>query len=89
MVTGDKMVYGLPWLDKMVYVDKTDIVAIKWSTVDKSLRAAFTLMKRPLALIKRPLGSIKWSTGDKRSTVQPATMEVVVTEMAVHLMKMR
>ena len=34
--TGDKMVYGLPWLDETaIDFDKTAIGAIKWSTGDK------------------------------------------------------
>ena len=34
--TGDKMVYGLPWLDETaIDFGKTAIGAIKWSTGDK------------------------------------------------------
>ena len=55
MVYGlDKMVYGLPWLEK---------TAIKWSTGDKMVYGCLRSIKRPLTLIKRPSGAIKWSTG--------------------------
>ena len=50
MVYGlDKMVYGLPWLDK---------TAIKWSTADKMVYGL-------PSLDKTVIGAIKWSTGDK------------------------
>ena len=56
MVYGlDKMVYGLPWLDK---------TAIKWSTGDKMV---YGLPPRPAprALPWLDKKARKWSTGDK------------------------
>ena len=57
MVYGlDKMVYGLPWLDK---------TAMKWSTGDKMVYGLPSFDKTAMGLDKRPSGAIKWSTGDK------------------------
>ena len=57
MVYGlDKMVYGLPWLDK---------TAMKWSTGDKMVYGLPSFDKTAMGLEKRPSGVIKWSTGDK------------------------
>ena len=53
MVYGlDKMVYGLPWLEK---------TAIKWSTGDKMVYGLLSLDKTAIGLDKT--GAIKWSTG--------------------------
>ena len=57
--TGDKMVYGLPWLDETaIDFGKTAIGAIKWSTGDKMVYVDKTAIKWS-TLIKRPAVAIK------------------------------
>ena len=68
MVYGlDKMVYGLPWLDK---------TAMKWSTGDKMVYGLPSFDKTAMGLDKRPSGAIKWSTGDKWSTGRPRALRL-------------
>ena len=54
MVYGlDKMVYGLPWLDK---------TAMKWSTGDKMVYGLPSFDKTAMGLDKRPSGAISANT---------------------------
>ena len=57
--TGDKMVYGLLWLDKRALaLIKRPLGAIKWFTGDKVVYGC-------LRLDRTAIGAIKRSTGDK------------------------